>query len=92
MTGQFDLSERARGWGLSMTRPRKRAVRSSHAKSAVPSIPRVPQPMPGSPPDDPVGRHQGEIGLDTREMAEKREEALRRIRQTPTPSKTQDSQ
>jgi hypothetical protein len=38
------------------------------------------------PPDDPLGRGQQESDLNTREMAEKRQEALNKIRETSSPS------
>jgi hypothetical protein len=38
------------------------------------------------PPDDPLRRGQQESDLNTREMAEKRQEALNKIRETPSPS------
>jgi hypothetical protein len=38
------------------------------------------------PPDDPLRRGQQESDLNTREMAEKRQEALNKVRETPSPS------
>jgi hypothetical protein len=57
------------------------------AKRRAPSSPSTPKPGSTPPPDDQQFRNQQDTELDTRDMAQKRQEALREVRKLTESSK-----
>jgi hypothetical protein len=49
-----------------------------------------PDPPTGPPPDDPLHRHQQEEQLDDRAMAQKRQQAIKQLRQPIEPTGNPD--